>query len=375
MNEVLANLYAVTKNPDHLRLAQAFNHEAIFAPLARGEDRLDGMHANTQIPKIIGAAREYELTGDARFHDVARVLLAAGGPEALVRDRRPQRRRAFLSDRMRFAEHLSPATCRDLQHVQHAQADAAHLRLAAHGRGDGLLRAGPVQPDPRLAGADAGDDDLLRPAESRAISRPTARRKTRSGAAPARAWKTTRSTATRSISTTRTRSTSISSSPRNFAWPEKGLLAAAGNAVPRKGHSSLEAEVAKAASPGDQDPLPGVDAARHRDRRQRGAGRHGATPGSYISLQREWRDGDTLDVRLPMSLRQRVSSRRSEPRGYSVRPDRPGGGAGRRGPGEGLALCPRSTRSGPRADAPGAGMLVGTRRICLRTSSRSPARR
>jgi len=64
MNEVLANLSAVTHNPDQLRLAQAFNHHAIFAPLARGEDQLDGRHGNTQIPKIIGAVREYELTGD-----------------------------------------------------------------------------------------------------------------------------------------------------------------------------------------------------------------------------------------------------------------------------------------------------------------------
>jgi hypothetical protein len=72
MNEVLANLFAVTGNPDHLRLAQAFNHQAVFAPLARGEDRLDGLHANTQIPKITGAAREYELTGREEYRDVAR---------------------------------------------------------------------------------------------------------------------------------------------------------------------------------------------------------------------------------------------------------------------------------------------------------------
>ncbi len=71
MNEVLANLYAVTGNPDHLKLAQAFDHDFLFAPLARGEDTLNGLHANTQIPKIIGAAREYELTGDQRYRDIA----------------------------------------------------------------------------------------------------------------------------------------------------------------------------------------------------------------------------------------------------------------------------------------------------------------
>jgi uncharacterized protein len=71
MNEVLANLYAVTGNPDHLRLARAFNHEAILNPLARGEDQLNGKHANTQIPKIIGASREYELTGEGPFGAIA----------------------------------------------------------------------------------------------------------------------------------------------------------------------------------------------------------------------------------------------------------------------------------------------------------------
>jgi DUF1680 family protein len=72
MNEVMANLSAVTGNPEDLRIAQAFNHQAVFAPLARGEDQLDRLHANTQIPKITGAAREYELTGRTEYRDIAR---------------------------------------------------------------------------------------------------------------------------------------------------------------------------------------------------------------------------------------------------------------------------------------------------------------
>jgi len=71
MNEVLANLYAVTGDPDHILLAKKFDHRAVFDPLARGEDSLNGLHANTQIPKAIGAARQYELTGEKRYHDIA----------------------------------------------------------------------------------------------------------------------------------------------------------------------------------------------------------------------------------------------------------------------------------------------------------------
>jgi len=71
MEEVLANLYAVTGNAEYLRVSRKFDHKRMFDPLARGEDPLNGVHANTQIPKAIGAARDYELTGEKRYYDVA----------------------------------------------------------------------------------------------------------------------------------------------------------------------------------------------------------------------------------------------------------------------------------------------------------------
>jgi DUF1680 family protein len=71
MNEVLANLYGITSNADYLKTAEAFNQKTLFDPLAAASDRLDGLHANTQIPKMIGAARQYELTGIKRDQDIA----------------------------------------------------------------------------------------------------------------------------------------------------------------------------------------------------------------------------------------------------------------------------------------------------------------
>jgi DUF1680 family protein len=71
ITEALANLYAITQKPEHRELLLAFNHELILDPLARGEDQLDRMHANTQIPKAIGAARQYEVTGDERSRKIA----------------------------------------------------------------------------------------------------------------------------------------------------------------------------------------------------------------------------------------------------------------------------------------------------------------
>ena len=71
MNEVLFNLYAVTKKEQYLALARRFDHNRFFDPLAEHRDELKGLHANTNIPKVTGAARGYELTGDKRYHEIA----------------------------------------------------------------------------------------------------------------------------------------------------------------------------------------------------------------------------------------------------------------------------------------------------------------
>ncbi|MEV6877641.1 beta-L-arabinofuranosidase domain-containing protein [Amycolatopsis sp. NPDC051128] len=71
MPEVLANLYQVTGDANHLATAQRFDHAQILDPLAANQDRLSGFHANTQIPKIIGAIREYHATGTTRYRDIA----------------------------------------------------------------------------------------------------------------------------------------------------------------------------------------------------------------------------------------------------------------------------------------------------------------
>ena len=72
MNETLYNLSAIPGGNERYRyLAHRFDHERFFAPLAAGRDELKGLHANTNIPKVIGAARRYELTGEARYRRIA----------------------------------------------------------------------------------------------------------------------------------------------------------------------------------------------------------------------------------------------------------------------------------------------------------------
>jgi DUF1680 family protein len=71
IGESLENLSAITGDARYLELSKRFDHERILAPLAAGRDELTRVHANTTIPKIIAAARRYELTGDQTSRDVA----------------------------------------------------------------------------------------------------------------------------------------------------------------------------------------------------------------------------------------------------------------------------------------------------------------
>jgi uncharacterized protein len=71
MNEASFNLYALTGNTKYRDLGFRFEHHKIFDPLADDKDILNGNHANTNIPKVIGAARGYELTGDERYRHIS----------------------------------------------------------------------------------------------------------------------------------------------------------------------------------------------------------------------------------------------------------------------------------------------------------------
>jgi uncharacterized protein len=71
MNELLYSLAASTGEASYRELAHRFDHDRIFVPLAAGRDELRGLHVNTQIPKIIGAACRYETTGDPQAQAVA----------------------------------------------------------------------------------------------------------------------------------------------------------------------------------------------------------------------------------------------------------------------------------------------------------------
>ncbi|MCX6571259.1 MAG: glycoside hydrolase family 127 protein [Candidatus Aminicenantes bacterium] len=71
MNEVLANLYAITGKADYLATARRFDERKYTEPLSHSVDKMKGEHVNSFIPNIIGAAREYEMTGEPVLRAIA----------------------------------------------------------------------------------------------------------------------------------------------------------------------------------------------------------------------------------------------------------------------------------------------------------------
>ena len=64
MNEVLANIYAITGDKKYLNLSYLFFDDFVMKPLSQGIDPLPGKHSNTNVPKALGSARQFELTGN-----------------------------------------------------------------------------------------------------------------------------------------------------------------------------------------------------------------------------------------------------------------------------------------------------------------------
>ena len=72
MPEVLADLYADTGDRRWLELSHHFDHHAVIDPLARHQDILEGLHGNTQVPKLLGMLMRYIYAGDQSDGEAAK---------------------------------------------------------------------------------------------------------------------------------------------------------------------------------------------------------------------------------------------------------------------------------------------------------------
>lgn len=71
MDEVLADAFAITHQQKYLNCARRFAHKQLLTPMAQHHDCLDNLHANTQIPKVVGFQRIAELDGNLSYHDAS----------------------------------------------------------------------------------------------------------------------------------------------------------------------------------------------------------------------------------------------------------------------------------------------------------------
>ncbi|MEH3121674.1 MAG: glycoside hydrolase family 127 protein [Sphingomonas phyllosphaerae] len=110
LNESYAELHARTKDPRWLAVARRIYDRRVLDPLANQEDKLAGFHANTQVPKLVGLARLYELTGDQRYRTAAQFFWdRVTKHHSYVIGGNADREYFFGPDRI--ARNLSEATC------------------------------------------------------------------------------------------------------------------------------------------------------------------------------------------------------------------------------------------------------------------------
>ena len=302
MNEVLANLYAVTGDPEHLRLARYFDHRAVFDPLARGEDKLDGLHANTQIPKAIGAAREYEMSGETRYRDIASFFW-----------QRVAQYRSYVTGGHSDNESFFPIE-RFSQHLGAASAETCNtynmLKLTRH-----LFQWAPSAElmdfyerallNHILASQDPATGMMiyycpLKPGAFKTYSKPDA-----SFWCCVGTGMESHAKYADTIYFHGDDSLYVNLFvPSELTWREKGLVVRQDTRFPEEDTTRLTLQPDR--------PLRLAVKLRYPAWARSGItvtvdGRNekvSATPGSYLTIERQWKKGDVIQVRLPMSLRQ-----------------------------------------------------------------------
>ncbi len=303
MNESLAQIYAWTGDAKYLEISEKFHHDAILDPLSKGDASiLPGKHANTQIPKVIGVARQYELTGDISdkttattfwntvVHDHSYVI---GGNSAGEHFGQPDK----LSDR------LTESTCETCNtynmvklsgHLFEWNPDAAYMDFAERALYNHIIAS--QNPE---TGAVCYYVSLEQGGSKRYMSLFDA--------------------FTCCVGTGMENHVKYNAYiyfhdddslwvnlfiPSVLNWKEKGLSVKQENDFPKVGASKLTIAADKPTKMNlrVRYPVwvaPGAFAVKVNGVAQQTA----ATPSSYVSIERVWNDGDVVEIELPMTLR------------------------------------------------------------------------
>jgi hypothetical protein len=299
MAETLFNLSAITGKPEYVTLARRFGRKDFFDPLASDRDDLPGIHANTHIPQVIGAARGYELTGDASYHEIASYFwrqvaslhtYATGGtsnsefwqdPGKLAKQLGPAAEECCCSyNMMKLTRHIFGWTA-DPHAMDYYERMLFNVRLGTQDPDGMLMYYVPLKPG---------------------------------------MWKTFGTpfhsfwccTGTGVEEYSKTNDTIYFHDNQNLfvnlfvgselSWPQKGLRLIQDTNFPEEEGTTITLHTKRTVDLALQIRIPywattGVQV------KLNGSLQHvTATPGSYLALERKWQDGDKVEVSLPMSL-------------------------------------------------------------------------
>jgi hypothetical protein len=303
--ESLLALHRITDEARYLKLARVFMREWFIAPLAAGEDRLEKLHANTHIPQATSFAQASVLTGDARLHKAAdnfwravteRHSFALGGNASDEKFKAPGVEAADLTD-------LSAETCNTHNMLKltralfEQQPDCAYADYFEHALFNHILAS--IAPDTGGTTYHVS----VKPGHFKVY-----------GTHDDSMWCCTGS----GIENTARYGEGIYFTGTNALWvnlhipstvvlPERGFKLTQQSTLPKSDKITFMVSCQKPVSLSLHLRLPSwlASAAEVKVNDKSLSAKLIPGAGNYLKLDREWRDGDTVELRLPMSVRVR----------------------------------------------------------------------
>jgi len=296
MNESMADIYAITGDKKFLDLARRFTHKAVIDPLIRHEDRLTGLHANTQIPKIVGLERIAALAGDAEADSgasffwgtvVSNRSVAFGGNSVSEHFNNPKDFKGMLENRegpetcntynmLRLTEQLFAAHPKEEYADYYERALYNHILASINTQTPGYVYFTPIRPDHYRVYSTP--DNCFWCCVGTGMEN------------PGKYGQFIYARATNGIYVNLFIASELS-------VPDLGLTLVQQTDFPDKETSRLILKLKKPAKFTLLVRHPAWCAANDF---KCNPGRSGTAPGSYVEIEKEWRDGDQVEISLPM---------------------------------------------------------------------------